>query len=135
MSENKNLAVWRDKEEEMKKILNLTQHAASAEQVSAGVVEPDDKAAVQVALTFSSLPTREEIVARAKTLAEIATAAGAPAAMVGGAPYLMGPLEEALRVEGVTPLYAFSRRESVEMTLPDGSVKKTMVFRHLGFIE
>lgn len=31
--------------------------------------------------------------------------------------------------------YAFSRRESVETQLPDGSVKKSSVFRHIGFVE
>ena len=43
-------------------------------------------------------------------------------------------LEEALMKRGIVPLYAFSRREVVETPLPDGSVKKTQVFRHLGFV-
>jgi hypothetical protein len=54
--------------------------------------------------------------------------------MIGGAPYLMAPLEVALRAHGITPLYAFSVRESVEQTQPDGSVRKIAVFRHGGFV-
>lgn len=59
---------------------------------------------------------------------------GAESAMIGGAPFLMAPLEGALRTRGVIPLYAFSVRESVEEALPDGSVRKTQVFRHAGFV-
>ncbi len=39
-----------------------------------------------------------------------------------------------LAYRGITPLYAFTRRESVEEVLPDGSTRKTAVFRHAGFI-
>jgi hypothetical protein len=38
------------------KILNLTQHEATKEQVAAGGVEPLDKEAVQRLLTFNNLP-------------------------------------------------------------------------------
>lgn len=55
--------------------------------------------------------------------------------MIGGAPYLMAPLEEALLKRGLRPVYAFSKREIVETPLPDGGVEKKMIFRHLGFIE
>jgi hypothetical protein len=54
--------------------------------------------------------------------------------MIGGAPYLMAPLERSLRSVGVYPVYAFSVRESVEQTAPDGTVRKTNVFRHAGFV-
>jgi len=113
-------------------ILNLTQHQGTPEQ---GVVEPTEKGRVQALLTFSSLPSREEISERAAELAAIAEAAGATAAMIGGAPYLMAPLEASLRGRGIRPLYAFSVRESVETTDPDGTVRKTAVFRHKGFVE
>lgn len=46
----------------------------------------------------------------------------------------MVPLAEALRKRGFEPLFAFSRRESVEETMPDGSVRKTTVFRHVSFV-
>jgi len=55
--------------------------------------------------------------------------------MIGGAPFLMSALEDALVIAGITPLYAFSVRESVEAEQADGSVRKVAVFRHLGFVE
>ena len=54
--------------------------------------------------------------------------------MIGGAPFLMGALESALLDYGITPVYAFSKRESVEEVQKDGSVKKINIFRHAGFI-
>ena len=56
-------------------------------------------------------------------------------AMISGALWLMAPLADALRAQGVTPVYAFSRRESVERMDEHGQVLKTAVFRHIGFIE
>jgi hypothetical protein len=116
------------------KILNLTQHTATADQVAAGVVEPKDKKKIQEMLTFTEKPTAGEVLERAEALAEIARAEGATHAMIGGAPFLMGPLHQALLTKGIKPLYAFSVRESVEEVLPDGSVRKTQIFRHAGFI-
>lgn len=119
----------------MTSILNLTQHNSTAEQAAEGVFEPKNKKEVQDLLTFETLPEREEIRARAEALANIAEEEGASAAMVGGAPYLMGALECALKKRGIQPLYAFSVRESVEETLPTGEVIKKNVFKHLGFVE
>ena len=113
----------------------MTQHAASNDQIAAGVIEPSDKAAVQALLTFDDLPSKAEVQERAEKLAQIAKDSGATTAMIGGAPFLMAPLEAALKGRGIQPLYAFSRRESVEKTLPDGSTQKVAVFRHLGFVE
>jgi len=56
-------------------------------------------------------------------------------AMIGGAPFLMASLEEELKKENVTVLYSFSERRSVEKIMDDGSVQKTAVFKHCGFIE
>jgi len=53
--------------------------------------------------------------------------------MIGGAPFFMSYLEEALRYRGLTPVYAFSQRESVEQVIDDKTVK-TSVFVHKGFI-
>jgi hypothetical protein len=86
-------------------------------------------------LSFDTLPPGSEIDRKARGLAAIAARLRVPSAMIGGAPYLMGPLEAALKAVGVKPIYAFSVRESVENTLPDGRVVKTAVFRHLGFVE
>ena len=117
------------------KIINLTQHAPAREQAEAGVFEPADKQIVRGLLTFQELPNKEVIEERANELASIAESMGAKKALIGGAPYLMAPLEKALKEKGITPLYAFSKRVSVEAQLPDGSVEKKMIFRHEGFIE
>ena len=129
-------------------ILNLTQHNATPEQKAQLVVEPRMcKAKIQKLLTFEEIPTKEEIEARAKELAEIAVSEANHYAgetdnkiwitrvMIGGAPYLMGALENAVRECGFTPVYAFSKRESEEIPQPDGSVRKVQVFRHTGFVE
>jgi len=129
-------------------ILNLTQHVSTDEQKAQLVVEPRMcKAKIQKLLTFEEIPTREEIEARAKELARIAASEASFYAgdtdnkiwitrvMIGGAPYLMGALEKALRECGFTPVYAFSKRESIDQPQPDGSVRKVAVFRHLGFVE
>lgn len=61
-------------------------------------------------------------------------AAAGMRAMIGGAPYLMAPLERALRAAGVEPVYALSERVSTEEAQPDGSVRKVNTFRHVGFV-
>jgi hypothetical protein len=127
-------------------IVNLTQHLATPEQIEAGVIDlpPAEREALTALLTFDSLPTRQEIADRAADIAELAAYNGlggddadsppAAAAMIGGAPYLMPALDAALRAVNITPLYAFSVRESVEQTQADGSVRKVNVFRHAGFV-
>jgi len=128
------------------KIINLTQHVATSEQVEEGVVDlpADYQANLRALLTFDSLPDRREVVARAEAIGEIAEAfavdsgaidsGGEIRAMIGGAPFLMRALEDALMDRGITPIYAFSRRESVEERQPDGSVRKINFFRHAGFV-
>jgi len=145
-------------------IINLTQHKSTKDQEAAGVIEPQKKTDIQALLTFVELPTKDEIRKRARQLAETALeevisvlhdicmkcddceTVDCPepiscdkvpemAIMVGGAPYLMRELEEELQRFGLKVVYAFSRREMKETYQPDGSVKKVMVFRHLGFIE
>jgi hypothetical protein len=118
------------------KILNLTQHVATPDQVAAGVIEPANKEQVVNLLTFDTLPSPLETWNRAKALAQIAKESGASAAMIGGAPYFMSALEAALtdyRI-GVDPLYSFSIRESQEVVQPDGTVRKVSVFKHAGFV-
>lgn len=124
--------------------INLTQHSATAEQAEDGVfnVEGADKETLTSLLTFDVIPTSGEIAERAKKIALLAKKAlqansadsAEWCAMIGGAPYLMGALERALRQVGIRPYYAFSVRESAEMTLPDGSVRKVNSFRHVGWI-
>ena len=125
-------------------ILNLTQHAATSAQIDAGVVDLDspELARLVEALTFESLPTVAQIDARAAEIAGLAVLqasfvgkASVAAGMIGGAPWFMAPLERALRKVGIMPIYAFSVRESTEQKLPDGSIRKVMIFRHAGFVE
>ena len=125
----------------MKITMNCTQHPATPEQIAQGVVDlpVEDREMVCGWLTIDELPTAEDLWVRADMIAShLETLPGVhPGArvMIGGAPYLMGHLERALRAVGLVPVYAFSRRESVETQLPDGSVKKSNVFRHIGFVE
>ena len=128
-------------------IVNLTQHPATPEQRAAGVVDltgPARESLIE-ALTFDSLPSSEDVAERAERIAMLAVQivdpgdsderlGGGEGAMIGGAPYLMAPLVAALKAFGLTPLFAFSVRESAEQTLPDGSVRKVAVFRHAGFV-
>jgi len=120
-------------------ILNLTQHPATPEQSSAGVIDlpPAQKLTLSAWLTVNALPTRQEIEERCADIAMLAAMAfeGHPAqAMIGGAPWMMRALEEALTDQGIKPVYAFSVRESAEQTQFDGTVIKVNVFKHVGFI-
>jgi hypothetical protein len=129
-------------------ILNLTQHIVTPEQEAQLVVEPRmTKEKIRKLLTFEEIPKKEEIESRATKLAEIAVSEASHYAgdtdnevwitrvLIGGAPFFMGALEKAVREMGFQPVYAFSKRESVDQPQPDGSVKKIQVFRHLGFVE
>ena len=120
-------------------ILNLTQHAATPEQIAQGVgdLNPHHGEIQQLKslLTFESLPTAEEVYERAYAIAALAQSYFVDTAMIGGAPYLMGALERALNKVGIKPVYAFSERVSEEQVQEDGSVHKVNVFKHIGFIE
>jgi len=114
-------------------------------------------------LTFSTIPTASELTSRCDgiydlVLAQLATIGHIDESfyddydmtknldesrfraelnisfMIGGAPYLMGPLQSELSNLG-TVLYAYSNRVSVEETQADGSVRKVNVFKHIGFVE
>lgn len=121
----------------MRKVLNMTQHQATPDQMEAGVVNPDpviihDK--IKKLLTFDEIPDVTEMERRAALLADIAVSTNHDVAMIGGAPWFMRVLEDALRSRGVIPVYGFSRRVVTETTLPDGSVQKTTCFKHAGFV-
>lgn len=119
------------------KLVNLTQHPATPEQKAEGVVdlEGEDLVLLKKLLTFNSIPYRDEICERAEKLALLARKYSTGAAMIGGAPWLMGALEWELENYRILPYYAFSRREAVEVTNPDGTVTKTATFRHIGFMQ
>ena len=121
-------------------ILNLTQHAASAEQIEAGVTDMvgKDLESLKALLTFEELPSAAEIDRRAREITRLAKDAlfwqPERKAMIGGALWLMSTLESHLRLAGIQPMFAFSKRESVERVV-DGKTVKTNVFKHVGFVE
>ena len=126
-------------------ILNLTQHPASAEQMAAGVMDLEGEmlVALKALLTFHRLPSGMEIQQMAQAIARLAAdflrhddheGFMRSRAMIGGAPFLMEPLESALAAEGIHALFAFSQRVSAEEILPDGRVRKVGDFRHEGFV-
>lgn len=119
----------------MFKIVNLTQHLATFTQGEAGVFDVLNREEVRDLLTFTTMPSCEELIDRAEELAKIAEASGAKKAMIGGAMFLMQPLERALVSRGIVPVFAFSERVSQEVINADGSVTKTNTFRHIGFVE
>jgi hypothetical protein len=127
------------------KILNLTQHEPTPEQVEAGVVMLDEEfhESVRKLLTVDEvLPPWEigsrifDVILLIKRRYELMKDEDRPRkALIGGAPFLMSRLEFGLLRFGLMPVYAFSKRESVEEQMPDGSVVKKNVFKHRGFIQ
>jgi len=143
-------------------IINFTQHKATEEQRAEGVVDYNEALQMYVEyleetggdtedfltrmpstlediLTFEELPYDLEPLHRARQLANIAKLLDQNSeqpiqVMIGGAPFLMAPLQEELLRNGIQPVYAFSRRESVEEVQEDGSVRKSSVFKHIGFV-
>lgn len=120
-------------------ILNLTQHAPTPEQIEAGVVDvtPEHRVKLQSLLNFDKIPTGSELSERANAIAEIAMSYDCKKAMIGGALWLMGELEQALVLcpDSIQPVYAFSERVSEEVINPDGTVTKKVLFKHVGFVE
>lgn len=140
LSAHTNLASVREGEVESVVIWNVTQHAATTDQKEQGVVDLPEEAREKLAklLTFDELPTAEVLRIRSSIIAGFVMAAGAKPGdkvMIGGAPFFMEELSHSLRLVGYHPVFAFSKRESVEKQMPDGSTVKTAVFRHLGFVE
>ena len=119
------------------RILNLTQHAPTQAQIEAGVFDApaEIRAKIVAELNFADAPHKGEIYSRADEIARLAALVGCDAAMLGGAPYLMGALECALENAGITPLYSFTERRVHEVHNADGSVSKQTVFAHVGWVE
>lgn len=122
-------------------MLNLTQHVITAEQLRDEAVEPDEemKAEIQKLITFdrSVMEHPEQIEDRAKALAALIRREYPllNQAMVGGALYFMPALVRELKAVGIQPYFSYTDRVSQETHNPDGSVTKTLVFKHLGWVE
>jgi len=117
------------------KILNLTQHKATPDQIAEGVYDYENHNLIQQLITFDEMPTFSDMIDRADELAKLVIEEGADAAMIGGAPYFMPILEFVLFRSNITPLYSFSKRVSEDTVMPDGTIQKTSVFKHRGFYE
>lgn len=118
--------------------MNLTQHNLTQEQVANNECFRIEAVANDIVcdrLTFNSIPTAEEMEERALELARLAANHSVEAAVIGGAPYFMPFIEKALLKLDIMPLYSFSKRESVERKNPDGTVVKTSVFKHIGWVK
>jgi len=87
------------------KILNLTQHPATLEQIAAGVIEPEDKDLVKNSLEFKTIPTKTDMVWRAMDLVNLVKKSGCTKVMIGGAPFFMYTLETFLIDNGIQPMY------------------------------
>lgn len=122
-------------------MLNLTQHALTAEQWRDGAVEPDQemKTEIQKLITFdrSVIDHPEQIKNRAKALAALIRREYPllNKALVGGALYFMPALVHELKEAGIQPYFSYTDRVSQETHNSDGSVTKTLVFKHLGWVE
>ena len=117
-------------------ILNFTQHPTTPEQLAQGVIDlmQHDLASLKELLNFVGLPSRDDVYNRAYAIAALAENLFAETVMVGGAPFLMPVLQKALQMRGITVLYAFSERVSIEKIV-NGVVVKTNEFKHVGFVE
>lgn len=127
-----------DPKKKVRKILNLTQHYATSDQIAAGVFDasPEDKVVIRYLQTFTELPDSAEVKRRAEELATLATKymtkrkhvpRGADwYAMIGGEPYMIIALDDQLCRKSITPVYNFSIRKRV------GGVETT---NHVGFVE
>lgn len=105
------------------KILNLTQHIATPQQI----FEPSP---------FEEPPSYSDLKQRAAEVAALASQYQVQAAMIGGAPFFMAPLEAALLKAGIQPLYAFSKRRIKEVMDPEtGEVTKQSCFVFETFVK
>lgn len=118
-------------------IINFTQHNATPEQIQAGVVDIIPTSIRSEFLTFTDIPSAEEIrIAAQEAVNYIGTVSkGGERVMIGGAPFFISALERELKAAGYTPVYAFSERISVDVVQSDGTVVKTSRFAHKGFVE
>jgi hypothetical protein len=118
----------------MNKIINLTQHHPTAEQLKEGVTI-DNQLVISSLLTFAADYTADDLNEAAYNLTMLAVNNGYKRAMIGGMPALMPVLQNALLNAGVNVLYARSERVSQDVVQTDGSVRKVSVFAHRGFYE
>lgn len=116
-------------------MLNLTQHILTKEQAQNRIIEPLNKRYVCSLLTFYDIPTESDLKNRASQLADYALHENADSVLIGGAMYLMPFLIFELNKRNIDAYYSFSKRISKDVIQKDGRVKKTIIFKHCGFIK
>ena len=121
-------------------MINLTQHKATPEQVKEGVIDTDSeiRKILLELLTFEDISetSPESLSNRANQISEIANLDGVHnSALIGGALFFMPYLITALKEKKIKPVYSFTKRVIENEFSSDGSVKKTAVFKHVGFID
>lgn len=116
-------------------IVNLTQHEATIDQLNAGVidVDSDDKELIREDLTFDDIPSSDEMTERAFVMAHMAKKYS-DVAMIGGAPYFMPYLIRELENLGISAVYSFTKRVSIDTKTESGDIMKKSVFKHIGFV-
>lgn len=121
-------------------MLNITQHTATKEQMEDGVIEPSPeiKAQIQKLITFDKtvMSEPEQIWNRAKALVTLVKREYPEIhkVMIGGALYFMPALTQEFKEHGYEVFFSYTDRVSQETHNPDGSVTKTLVFKHLGWV-
>lgn len=117
-------------------IINLTQHAATEDQINDGVIDlqGDLKAALVAAITFPAVYDHAELVSRAKRVVGIVkdSQIDAQHVMIGGMPSFMPVLQQVLQEAGYRVGFACTDRVSVDVPDGNGGVRKTSVFKHVG---
>lgn len=121
----------------MTRILNLTSHTPTPEQIAKGVVQPREEifSCHKDMLTFETIPSEKILRLTALVMAEHAKAEGFKYAMIDGPSYLIPHLVKELKEMGVTPLFSSTEKVSIEEPQLDGSVQKTDIFKHVKFTE
>lgn len=116
------------------RILNLTQHNATAAQLQDGIENIPSKHQEQLEklLTFPAGYDLTDLVTSAKALANLTKKLGYEAVMVGGMPSFMPILQAELVKADISVGYARTERVSIDQVQPDGSVRKVSVFKHVG---
>lgn len=120
---------------ELKSVLNLTQHNKSEEQVEVFEPNSEDKESIKKLLLFTEMPDHSELLDRAEKIAKIASKYECEQAMIMGAPFFLGYLEDALKEENITPVYSFTQRISQEYVDENGKTIKQSVPKHEGFVK
>lgn len=116
-------------------IYNLTQHKTTIDQQKDSIVDVENHEYICKLLTFDKKPDNNEIKERARLIADYAESINAEKVLIGGAFYLMTYLSKELALRNIKVCYAYSERSSVDQINEDGTVVKSIVFKHTGIID